>query len=255
MSDSDIRRLLATEEGLPADRRDLIKERVMSSIGSEAQEAPVRRRRMRRLVPTLAGALVMAAAVTGAAAALGLFPQQSREILDELGCRNADSVEEMVASAQAADGRTFQFWVTKANEEAAPNGEIVVVLDADGTQQGGAIGCGSPDEPGQVYATSEIWAAAPNEISAEGALASVIGHVPAGTATATVTFSDGSSADIEVQSDGYFLGLVSRPDITIPDEPATDDPAFDVEFPEPVSVAAFAEDGTLIAEHGQPWGP
>lgn len=254
MRKSDIRHLLVSDQGIPADRHDVIKERVMSSIRPDESESPARRR-FRRLVPTLAGVSLLAVAATGAAVALGLFPQQTRDILDEFGCRSAASVEEVVASAQAVDGRTFQFWVTRATEDAPPNGWIVVTLNPNGSMLGSTLGCSQPDEGRQVYATSEIWATAPNEIGTDGALAYVIGYAPPGAVVVTVTFSDGTTSDIEVQPNGHFLGLVSRPDINLRRDPEGDFLNFDVMFPDVVHVAAFGADGALIAEDGLPWGP
>ena len=83
----------------------------------------------------------------------------------------------------------------------------------------------------------------------------MIGHVPAGAATAIVTFIDGSSSDIGVQADGHFLGLVSRPGINTFNDPEASISDLDVLFPEPAHVAAFAAGGTLVAEDGVLWGP
>lgn len=247
MSDRDIRRLLDADEAVPAERLSLIKERVMNSVMTQEPSTLARGRRLRG--PALAGFIVLVAATTAAAsAALGLFPKA----LDDLGCRGPGSVEEMLASVEATDGRTFQFWVTKASADTAPNGDIVLILNPDGSQSGVMIGC---NQPGQSYSASDIWARAPGETSVNGTLMYVIGRVPAGAATATVTFNDGGSSNIEVQASGYFLGLVSRPEIRISDDPDLDPwPVGGLDLPEPVHVAAFADDGTLIAEDHTPWG-
>jgi len=240
MNESEVRRLMPPDDGLPADRHNLIKERVMASIRpdreADRQEAVRPRRMLRRLVPGLASVLVLLAAGTATGAALGLFPWQDREILDEAGCRNPDSVEQLVAQAETPDGGTHQFWITRTDAEAPPNGHILVELDADGNYVGSAVGCNFVwEDPTEYYGS--LWVVVPSTISDEGALASVMGHVPAEAAASVVTFSDGTSTQIEVQTDGYFLGLVVRPGIRA-----------DANFPEPVHIAAVDASGGVIAE-------
>lgn len=241
MNESEVRRLMPPDDGLPVDRRDLIKERVMASIRpdqeADRQEAVPPRTMLRRLVPALASVLVLLAAGTATGAALGLFPWQDRERLDEAGCRNPDSVEQLVAEAQTPDGGTHQFWITRTDADGPPNGHILVELDADGNYVGSAAGCSFVwEDPTEFYGS--LWVSVPSTISDEGALASVMGHVPAEAAASVVTFSDGTSTQIEVQTDGYFLGLVVRPDIR----------GFDANFPEVVHIAAVDASGGVIAE-------
>lgn len=241
MNESEVRRLMPPDDGLPVDLHDLIKERVMASIrpGLEAdrQEAVRPRRMLRRLVPALASVLVLLAAGTATGAALGLFPWQERERLDEAGCRNPDSVEQLVAEAETPDGGTHQFWITRTDADAPPNGHILVELDGDGNYVGSAAGCYFVWEDPTEYYDGSLWVAVPSTISDEGALASVMGHVPAEAAASVVTFSDGTSTQIEVQTDGYFLGLVVRPDIR-----------GDASFPDTVHIAAVDASGGVIAE-------
>ena len=56
-------------------------------------------------------------------------------------------------------------------------------------------------------------------------------------------------------SEGQLLPRSDQPTrYQVANDPATDVPDFDVSFLGPVHVAAFAADGTLIAENGVPWG-
>ena len=165
-----------------------------------------------------------------------LFPHQTRVNLDESGCRNTDSIERLVAEASAPDGVTHQFWITSANEAATPNGYILVELLDDGSVAGFSIACSPPGLDTSEY-YGEVWAMAPNKVSAQGAVASVMGRVPAGATTAVVTFSDGTSVEIETLTDGYFLRVVSRPDIT-----------GDAVWPDVVRVSALDSNGMLLAE-------
>lgn len=245
MSGSEIRRLMPPDDGLSGDRHDLIKERVMASIKSEegAGSQPVEHPKgvHRRLVPALASVLILAAAGTGVAAALGLFPEQSRTMLEEMGCRTAGSVEQLVATADAPNGGSHQFWITRDSADGPANGIILVELDQEGEHQGGMIGC---DEPGADLADSygEVWAVVPSSTSEDGSLGSVMGHVPPEAATAVVTFRDGTSVEIEVQDGGYFLGLVSRPDIRISET------QLEPNWPDVVRVAGIDLNGTVIVE-------
>lgn len=245
MSESEIRRLMPPDDGLSGDRHDLIKERVMASIKSEegAGSQPIEhpKRFRRRLVPALASVLILAAAGTGAAAALGLFPEQSETMLEEMGCRTAGSVEQLVATADAPNGGSHQFWITRNSGDGPANGIILVELDEGGEHQGGMIGC---DEPGADIADSygEVWAVVPSSTSEDGSLGSVMGHVPPEAVRAIVAFGDGTSVEIEVQDGGYFLGLVFRSDIRSSETESGPD------WPEVVHISAVDQDGIVIAE-------
>ena len=240
MNEPEIRRLMSLDEELPEDRHDLIKERVMNTIRNdqpaEGSESARPARVRRRFAPALASVFAVLIAGTAVAGALGLFPQQTTEILDEAGCRNTDSIERLVAEAPAPDGGTHQFWITSATEAAAPNGHILIELRADGSLAGSAGGCGPPDMDLSEY-YGEMWAVVPNTVSADGAVGSVMGHVPAEAATAVVTFGDGTSVEIETQTDGYFLAVVSRSDIS-----------GDALWPDVVHISALDSNGVLVAD-------
>lgn len=246
MNRTDLRKLMPPDEGLSPDRRHAMKEHVMASIRDEktssrahGPEVKSGSRRRRRLVPVLASAFIVLVATT-AAGALGLLPWQDQEILEEIGCRTPGSVEQLVAEAEAPNGGTQQLWLTKADADSSANGHILTYLDGQGGWVGNAIGCSPPGEDADDYYNG-IWVSVPNEISDTGAVASVIGHAPSNAATATITFSDGTSTTVDTQRDGYFLGVVSRPDIT-----------GNAEFPEPVRLVAHDEDGNVITETSLP---
>ncbi len=261
MNESEVRRLMAPDDGLPTDRHDLIKQRVMASIGAEGitgQQRPILSTRLRRrLVPALVVLLVLAAAGTAAGAALGRLPWQTRYILEEfVGCVDESSVEELVATAAGPFGGTEQLFVLRASADAPPNGIVHVSLDAEGKDIGSAAGCG---------ANGELWATWDSTTGRDGTWAFVYGHVPPQAATAVVTFTDGTSTRIEVQTDGYFLGVVARPDIRdetgfLEPTPTTgvdvvttlDDPN-EAHFPDSGGhIAALDANGTVIAEQDLP---
>ncbi|HDL41696.1 MAG TPA: anti-sigma factor, partial [Actinobacteria bacterium] len=180
MSKSNLRYLMHPDVRLPQERRDVLKERVMASVRTEPQEQPKTRSRLRhRLAPTLASVAAVVL-IAGVAAAVGLFPRQAQEQLDELGCRDAASSETLVATADATDGRTFQFWTTSQGPDALPNGFVLVEVSGDSA--GGTIGCNTPGD-----SLGEIWVATPAEASIQGTLVSVMGHVPVSATVVEVT--------------------------------------------------------------------
>ena len=142
MSKSDLRYLIHPDDGLPQERHDVLKERVMASVRTEPQQQPTTRSRLRyRLAPALASVAAVVL-IAGAAAAMGMFPRQAQERLDEMGCRDATSAETLVATAVTTDGRTFQFWTTSPGPDAGPNGFVLVEVGGDSA--GGTIGCNTP---------------------------------------------------------------------------------------------------------------
>ncbi len=241
MNESELRNLMLPDDGLPTDRHDRIKERVMATIQTK-QPSPQRRvaplRLPRRLVPVLVSMLVMVVAATSAAA-LGLFPWQAQDILQEVGCRDGSSIDRLVATQEASDGRTFEFWTTSGGADGAVNGHTVIELDADGNYAGMGSGCG---EPGYEAEADEAWATYQAEYSASESLLTVIGRVPPQATVVDITLSDGTSTRIDVQTDGYFLGLVYGPGVDMgsyAEEQVT---------PELVHLTATDTLGTIIAD-------
>jgi hypothetical protein len=268
MNESEVRRLMPADDGLPADRHDLIKQRVMGSIGAEGatgQQRPILSTPLRRrLVPAMVVLLVLAAAGTAAGAALGRLPWQTRHTLEEfVGCVDDSSVEELVATAAGPFGGTEQLFVMRASADAPPNAVVHVSLNAEGEYLGDAASCGASSLEAAGY--GELWASWDSITSHDGTWGFVYGHVPPEASTALVTFSDGTSTRIEVQADGYFLGVVARPDIrdgTSSPEPTPstgvdvvttlEDPN-EAHFPEPGGhIAALDANGTVIAEKDLP---
>jgi len=235
MSESDLRYLMLPDDGLPQERHDVLKERVMASVRTEPQQQPTAGSRFRyRLAPVLAS-IAAVVLITGAAAAMGLFPRQAQLQLDELGCRDAASAETLVATADATDGRTFQFWTTSPGPDAAPNGFVLVEVGGDSA--GGTIGCNTPGA-----SLGEIWVATPAEASIQGTLVSVMGHVPVSATVVEVTFDDGATVRTDVQIDGYFLELVHGPGVDM--SPGNPEP----NFPEAIHITAIDADGNVIAD-------
>lgn len=189
----------------------------------------------RRLAPVLASVTILLVAGTAIAAARGAFPWQDQETLNEAGCRNPDSIEQLVAAATTPDGRTLEFWTTRTGADAPINGHILVELDADGNRVGSGAGCAYTSEGDASSRYGEMWAEAAS--SGAGYVAAVIGHVPAEATVAVITLSDGTSAEVDAQTDGYFILLV------YPSEGAGDS-----RFPEPVAIAALDDGGTVILE-------
>jgi hypothetical protein len=151
-----------------------------------------------------------------------------------MGCRHRSSVETLVATADLENGRSFELWVTRPEEGAAANGTILLEV---GNPLGAGIGCNPPTEP-----MPQVWAGTASEASIEGTLVQVNGHVPETAEAVQVTFDDGTTARIDVQTDGYFLHLIPGPGVDqSPGQPEAD-------LPEVVHFTAIAADGTIVAE-------
>ena len=243
MNDSDLRRLMLPDDGLPQERQDLLKERVMTSVEtdqSSPSEQPVSRSRFRfRLVPALAS-MVAVVLVAGTAGAMGLFPWQAKAQLDDMDCRTGDSVETMVASAQADDGRTFEFWTTRPDAEAGVSGYSIVQIGADGNYIGGTHACNSASW--DFAPIREIYASMGAEYSIKESLLILEGHVPATASAVEVTFDDGSVVRTDVQTDGYFIELIFGPGVD--HSPGNPEPV----TPNVLIVTAYDEEGNVIAE-------
>ncbi|MDF1597742.1 MAG: hypothetical protein P1T08_16805 [Acidimicrobiia bacterium] len=242
MNDSDLCRLMLPDDGLPPERHDLIKERVMTAVRTEqpfpgSQSTSSSRVRV-RLVPTLASVIAVLL-VAGTAGAMGLFPWQAKETLDYMDCRTSGSVETLVATADASDGNTTQLWTTSPGPDAAPSGFAMVEIDSQGEYVGGVNACNTATW--EFAPMGEIWVGAPAEASAQETVLTVLGHVPTAAATVEVTFDDGSVVQTNVQTDGYFLELVHGPGVDV--SPGNPEP----HFPEAIIVTALDTDGNVIA--------
>lgn len=91
----------------------------------------------------------------------------------------------------------------------------------------------------------DIWVTVAGESSIERVILTVHGRVSRDSAVARVTLSDGEVIDIEVQTDGYFIDLVTRPDIDL------STPNHD-HIPEATHVAALDAEGQIIGENDLP---
>lgn len=244
MNDSDLRDLMFPDDELLQERHARIKERVMASVRTDEPVSRPRATRpsrfRRRLVPALVSLSILASAGTAVAFAFGVFPQHVQSALEELGCRDSSSVEQLVATAEVPDGRQQQFWITKAGENSRPNGHILIDVTADGEYLGSTFGCGAPS---LVVEESDydLFVVAASESSVDGTLLIVLGHAPPEAITAIVTFDDATVTSIEVGDEGYFLGLVERPDI-VPDSSGN------VRPPDVTKLAAVDTNGMVIAE-------
>jgi hypothetical protein len=164
----------------------------------------------------------------------GGFPPETRAELMGVGCRHETSVETLVATAALENGRAFELWVTRPSEGAAANGTILFEV---GDPLAATIGCNPPSEP-----MPEVWVSTPGEASIEGTLVQVIGHVPETAEVVEVTFDDGTTTRIDVQTGGYFMELIPGPGVDqSPGQPEAD-------LPEVVHFVAIASDGTVVAE-------
>lgn len=243
MNDSDLRRLMLPDDGLPPERHDLLKESVMTSVTTEQpsqSEQPTSRSRLRlRLAPTLASVIAFVL-VAGTAGAMGLLPWQAEETLDYMGCRTDASVETMVATADARNGQTIQLWTTSAGPNVAPSGFTMVEIDSEGQYVGGLSACSSASW--DFAPMDEIWVGTPSQASQHETVLTVLGHVPATAAEVEVTFDDGNVVRTDVQIDGYFIELIYGPGVDVsPGNPAPN-------FPEAIIVTAFDADGNIIVQ-------
>lgn len=244
MNNPDLRHLMLPDDETPQERHARIKERVMASVRTNETVSDPRPTRLprfrRRLVPALVSLFILVGAGAAAGFAFGVFPTQTRSSLEESGCRNDSSVEQLVATAETTEGNTHQFWITTAAENSRPNGYILIELAADGEPRGSSMACGPPSLVDDA-SDEAMFAGVASESSVDGTLLIVLGHVPMEAVTAIVTFDDGTMTSIEVQDEGYFLGLVERPDIVT-------DSAGNVRPPDVTHLVAIDTNGLIIAE-------
>jgi hypothetical protein len=194
--------------------------------------------------PVFASVLLVVAVGTTFATFAGVLPWQTERSLIESGCWTQSSSNEMVAAAMSAEGRSAELWIIRPGPDQAPNGHIVVDFAETGSPHGSSYGC-SP--PGTKDGTAqEFWAGVGGETNLDLTLLTVLGRVSPDAEVARVTLGDGTVIDIEVQTDGYFLELVTRPGVeaTPEYEPG---PEFEV-----THLAALDKHGNVIEEMDNP---
>lgn len=195
--------------------------------------------------PVFASVLLVVAVGTAFATFAGLLPWDVKLSLTEGGCRMSSSSDEMVASAES-EGRIAELWITRPGPDEPPNGHIVLDFDEQGNRLGYSLGC-SPPGSRHHMATEEVWAGVGGETNLERTLLTVLGRVSPDAAVARLTLSDGEVIDINVQTDGYFIELVSRPGVDVSD---SDAPA--PVLPEAIHVATLDAQGRVIEENDLP---
>lgn len=197
--------------------------------------------------PMFASVLLVLAVGTVFAMFAGLLPWDVKLSLIDSGCRVSSSTDEMVASVES-EGRVAELWITRPAPDEAPNGHIVLDFDEEGNRLGSSYGC-SPAGSQHHLETEDVWAGVGGETSIERTLLTVIGRVTPNAAVARVTLSDGDVIDIDVQTDGYFIDLVTRPgvDVSLTDVPP------DIPLPgEATHIAALDAQGQVIEERDLP---
>lgn len=193
--------------------------------------------------PVFASVLLVVALSTAFATFAGLLPWDVKLWLVDAGCRGSSSSDEMVASAHSDEGRIAEMWITRPGPGEPPNGLIVLDFDSAGNRLGGSYGC-SP--PGPEDADEDVWAGVGGEVSIEKALLTVLGRVSPDAAVARVTLSDQSVVDIQVETDGYFIELITRPGA----DPSSDDP--NAGLLDAIHLAALDSNGQVIEEKDLP---
>lgn len=242
MNDSVLRRLTEPDHGLTRDRHDDLKEQLMATLlneepAIETRPAPVdltKRRRSKIAV----GAAIAVLAVGGAAAAGSLFPDDAA-VLPIGDCRTESSIQEAVATIESGSGNTVQLFTTRASADAPINGHALLETTPDGQTLGGSSGCNPPGTPD---GRGDIWAAAPSLSGPDLTFVWVNGKAPADATRVEIDLSDGDTAYIDVQTDGYFLKELIRPGVG----EGADAPSPQV--PLTINIRAFDAADNLIAE-------
>lgn len=178
----------------------------------------------------------------------GLLPLDIKLSLIEGGCRVSSSSDEMVASAES-EGRMSELWVTRPGPDEHPNGYIILEFDDEGHSLGTFLACSPPGSRHHLE-TEDVWAAAGSETSIEQVLLTVFGRVTPDAAAVKVTLNDGDVIDTGVQTDGWFIELVTRPgvDVSFSDGPH-DLPQLNIEA---THIAALDAHGEVIKERDLP---
>lgn len=218
---------------------------ITASHGSNSSSRSWLRRRLPvwPRTPVFASVLLVVGVGTALATFAGLLPWDVKLSLTDGGCRVSSSTDEMVASVES-EGRIAELWITRPGPDQPPNGHIVLDFDEEGNRLGYTLGCSPPGSRHHV-ATDEVWVGVGGETSAERMLLTVLGRVSSGAAVARVTLSDGEVIDIGVQTDGYFIELVTRPGVEV----SIGDP----ELPEAIHITALDALGQVIEEKDLPW--
>lgn len=245
MNDSDLRRLIQPDHGLSEDRHDALKEQLMATIVTDqpcadTNLAPVdvnKRRRSKIMI----GAAVVVLVIGGAAAAGSLFPEDAG-VLPIGDCRTESSIQEVVATTQRPNGSTLQLFSTRANPEAPVNGHALIETGPDGQTLGGSSAC---NPPGSSDGNGDLWVNSPSQSGADGVFIWLIGKAPAPATRVEIDLSDGDTAYLDLQTDGYFVGELIRPGVELGPEDSAPP------VPLPTHIRAFDADGNLIQEQAQ----
>lgn len=244
MNDSDLRHLIQPDDGLSEDRHEQLKEQLMTHLDiDDPATAPLgkpvnlTKRRRRKII---AGVAVAAIAVSGAAAAGGLFPDDIGDTVLPIGdCRTQSSIQEVVATMQRANGNTLQLFTTQESPDAPVNGSALLESTSDGQSLGGSSGCNPPGTPD---GNGDLWVVAPSQSGSDGVFIWPYGKAPAPATRVEIDFSDGDTIALDLQTDGYFVGEIIRPGVEL--EPEDSAPP----VPEPTAIRAFDANGNLIQE-------
>ena len=143
---------------------------------------------------------------------------------------------------QRPNGNTLQLFSTKATPEAPVNGHALIETSPDGQTLGGSSGCNPPGTPD---GNGDLWVNSPSQSGADGVFVWLIGKAPAPATRVEVDLSDGDTAYLDLQTDGYFVGELIRPGVELgPDDSAPP-------VPLPTHIRAFDADGNLVQEQTQ----
>jgi hypothetical protein len=158
----------------------------------------------RAVGPLVVSALVLLVAGTVTGSALGWFSGQDQGVIRPV------SGTQLVAEAAGPDGTFVQFWILYSAADAPSCGYEVRVLDANANlaESGGTDCSGTSWDPSAHWGI--LWAMPTfGGDTGSGAHAlQVIGHAPAEAATVLVTLGNRMPVQMDVQTDGYFVGRV-----------------------------------------------
>ncbi len=186
---------------------------------------PWRRRRRPLLIAAITGTMVIG---VGTAAAVSLLGDGAGKFVDSADCGIHSKDARLIASGQDTEGTTIEFWIVQSP---GGYGDLIVEKDQAGNYVGGMLGCGH--EPSTVaHPAGQPWAGAPTVTSDTETLVRLFGWIPKPATSGVVTFSDGTTATVTPNSDGYFLDPITKPS------------DYNLGI---VSIDALADDGTVIA--------
>ena len=196
--------------------------------------ATPRRQRRRPVIAGIALAGVSLGAGVAVAATAGVFSSDTARFVETVCGVNIDNAH-LVASDTDTLGNLVELSVINS-----PAGDTIIlgVKDPDGTWTYEQAACG-PWPGGSENQAGRPWAGSPNlTLDGQATLIRVYGWIPRPATTAIVTFTDGTTTQIDAGPDGYFLTLIT----TAPNAHA-----------EITHIEARSDDGTIIAA-GSPLG-